>query len=48
MQQRFFNVEEQITQEQLIAISNAINFKYKGLTTEQIHGEIRKIKTNRT
>ncbi|GAP39180.1 heat-inducible transcriptional repressor HrcA [Flexilinea flocculi] len=42
MQQRFFNVEEQITQEQLIAISNAINFKYKGLTTEQIHGEISK------
>jgi heat-inducible transcriptional repressor len=35
-------VEEQITQEQLIAISNAINFKYKGLTTEQIHGEISK------
>lgn len=40
MQQRFFNVEEQISQEQLITISNAINFKYKGMTTEQIHGEI--------
>ncbi|MHC1772769.1 MAG: heat-inducible transcriptional repressor HrcA [Flexilinea sp.] len=42
MQQRFFNLEEQASQEQLNMISNEINLRCKGLTTEQIREEIEK------
>lgn len=42
MQQRFFNLEEQASQEQLNMISNEINLRCKGLTTEQIREEIGK------
>lgn len=46
MQQRFLNLEEQVTQEHLNAVAGEINVHYRGMTTEQIREAAAKTKNN--
>ena len=39
MQQRFMTLDEQVSQDQLTAIANEVNDRYKGMTTRQIHDD---------